>query len=52
MAVESDDLKHSPTFPCLLHTLLLGGGGGEEGGMVGLYPFQEIISGRQIDNCN
>ena len=23
------DLKHSPTFLCLLHTLLLGGGGGE-----------------------
>ena len=47
------DLKHSPTFLCLLHTLLLGGGGcGGGGGDGGPLPFQEIIRGRQIDNCN
>ena len=36
----------------LISTHLAMGGGGGGGGMAGLSPFQEIICGRQIDNCN
>ena len=37
------DLKHSPTFLCLLHTLLLGGGGGGGGGWRASPPSRKLF---------
>ena len=39
-------------FSLFASHLSIEGGGGGGGGMAGLSPFQGIICGRQIDNCN
>ena len=54
MAVESYGPERQSNFSLFASHLAIGGGGGGGGGgrKAGLSPFQEIICGRQIDNCN
>ena len=50
MVVESYGPETQSKFSLCASHLAIGGGGG--GRKAGLSPFQEIICGRQIDNCN